>query len=208
MNNYTAQWVVYQNDFEIGAGDEWTISTTNRTPTGRGFLGEFGNTPTCLNLQNLPRHNRVTVAFDLYIIRSWDGNQITRLASWLSSLQAPSHIIGPDVWWIKVDGSALLNTTFTNWDLLGFRQAYPDGYPGGDQPARTGTVENNTLGYVFGPYMLDSVYRLDFPTFSHQSSTMQICFSGSGLQDITDESWGLDNIIVIVYAPTFLSSNR
>jgi len=166
LKNYTGQWVVYRNDFEIGAGDEWTISTTNRTPTGRGFLGEFGNTPTCLNLQNLPSHSRATVVFDLYIIRSWDGNQITRLASWLPSLQAPSHLIGPDEWWIKVDGLTLLNTSFTNWDALGFHQAYPDAYPGGDHPARTEAVENNTLGYYYGTFKMDSVYRLDFSTLA------------------------------------------
>jgi hypothetical protein len=50
----------------------------------------------------------------------------------------------------------------------------------------------NTLGYS-----TDSVYHLSF-TFSHSASTLQLNFSGTGLEDIFNESWGLDNVEVAV----------
>lgn len=51
----------------------------------------------------------------------------------------------------------------------------------------------STLGYEFG----DTVYRLRF-TFPHSDSSVQFNFSGIGLQEIEDESWGLDNVRVRV----------
>ncbi|WP_217359757.1 dockerin type I domain-containing protein, partial [Dolichospermum sp. UHCC 0352] len=60
-------------------------------------------------------------------------------------------------------------------------------YPGG-----TGAVENNTLGYN---WVGDSVYHLSY-TFTNVSDALTLNFIGSGLQEITDESWGLDNVKV------------
>src|SRR5258706_2469132 len=75
--------VVYMNDFQGAVGSEWSSTSTSQTPTpyvingqnvARQFLGEFGNQSVSLTLAGLPVHNQVTLDFDLYLIRSWDGN--------------------------------------------------------------------------------------------------------------------------------------
>ncbi len=70
-----AQQVVYENDFEKPVRQEWSKCTTEFTPKdGRRFLGQFGNETAQLTLEDLPPHSKVTVSFELFIIRSWDGN--------------------------------------------------------------------------------------------------------------------------------------
>jgi hypothetical protein len=173
---------------------EWSNDTRDITPAGgRVFLGQFNNETVSLLLSGLPAHSEVTVSFDLFIIQSWDGNRT-----------APA---GPDIWDLSVAGGpTLLHTTFASVDE-GPNQAYPDTFPGGDNPAGTGASEVNTLGYGFSG---DSVYHLSF-TFSHSASTLQLNFSGTGLEDIFSESWGLNNVEVavdgnVVYSNDFESS--
>jgi len=175
---------VYFNDFE-GAPPypEWSLGTQATTPSGRHFLGSnttygFGNEITVLTLTGLPLHSAVTVSFDLYIIQSWDGNV------------SP----GPDFWQLNVGGPpVLLDTTF---GIAQGPQSYPGDYPD-SYPARTGAVENNTLGY---PFYGDSVYHLTFtfPNTIPEKTTLVLDFLASGLQNIEDESWGLDNVRVSV----------
>src|SRR5687767_3333156 len=76
--------VVYQHDFETAPGAEWSHTTREVTPSGRGFLGQFGNDTVTLRLQELPAHGTVSVSFDLFLLRSWDGSGEN---GW-----------GPDVW--------------------------------------------------------------------------------------------------------------
>jgi hypothetical protein len=186
---------VYFNNFEVGAGNQWSIPRLSQTPSGRHFLGEFGSEGTVLSLSNLPRHSDVTVAFDLYIIRTWDGNQIEY--TWPQGFNQPDEVVGPDVWGLRADGVSLLSTTFANWESLLFRQAYPGSFPGGDYLARSGAAENNTLGYTAGGMPMDAVYHLTF-TFPHSSNTLGVNFAALGLQALADESWGLDNVRVMV----------
>src|SRR5262245_48217888 len=161
---------------------QWSNDARDITPSGRVFLGQFINQTASLSLSGLPTHTQVTVSFDLFIIQSWDGN-------------GPDS--APDIWDLSVAGGpTLLHTTFSN----NKPQAYPDTFPGGDNPAGTGASEVNTLGYPFlhpGAAFNDSVYHLSF-TFPHSISAVQLNFSASttGLQDISDESWGLDNVQV------------
>ena len=175
----------YFNDFEGIVGAEWSSIKTDWTPAGaRRFLGQFGDENVTLTLRDLPAHTEVTVSFELFILRSWDGNNQTH---------------GPDVWQLKVDrGPTLLHTTFANVppDIKDFNQAYPGDYPGGDYLPYTGAAEIKTLGYTEIPSPApDSVYRLSY-TFAHTASILGLDFSGQGLQGIQDESWGLDNVTV------------
>jgi len=168
--------LAYRHDFEGPVGPEWSSRHVDTTPAGgRHFLGQFGNDQVGLRLDNLPRHTWVTISFDLYVVQSWDGNHAT---------------VGPDVWSVGVDGAqTLLRTTFSNSEP---RQAFPDPYPGGDYPARTGAAEIDTLGY---PYIGDSVYRLTF-TFPHTGHSVAFNFAGTGLEPLGNETWGLDNVAV------------
>jgi uncharacterized repeat protein (TIGR01451 family) len=187
---------LYCNDFETSVGSEWTNTKMSTTPSGRNFLGDFGNQKVSLKLANLPTHKRVYVTYDLFLIRSWDGNRVY----WESDLQNASPdalVVGPDHWVLGIDNQSLIDTTFSNWDSLGFRQAYPGIYPYGDFPARLGSVEKNTLGYTFSGNPMDGVYSMTVIA-EHTANTFQLDFSAYNIQELIDESWGVDNVCVHV----------
>nr|NCR19845.1 hypothetical protein [Microcystis aeruginosa LL13-03] len=191
---------IYSNNFETSAGSEWSKTNRSTTPIGgRKFLGEFNNDTVSLTLNNpLLNNNTVTVEFDLFIIRSWDGNWTVTSG-------------GPDFFSLTTStGQTLLNTTFSNFDnsySAGYTpnsQSYPNSAGQGNYPGRTGAVENNTLGYqfyyggpIYGYYTTDSVYHLT-STFTNASNSLTLNFTGSNLEGIANESWGIDNISVRV----------
>lgn len=172
----------YVEDFEGPVGQEWSNRKTEVTPVGnRRFLGQFGNNTVTLTLNRLPAHQAVTVSFDLFVIDSWDGNSVEA---------------GPDTWDLNVGGGpTLLHTTFSNSAVDGVAapcQAFPGDFPGDCNPAQSGAVETNSLGFELYPYG-DSVYHLVF-TFPHTADTVALNFAGQNLQGIWDESWGLDSV--------------
>lgn len=182
--------LVYSNDFSGTAGPEWsnqTIATSN----GERFLGAsadgFGNETVTLSLSSLPAHSNVTVSFDLYVIRSWDGSG--------------SYCCGPDNWQLTANGSNLFFTNFANWTLN--TQAYPNQLPpfgsGGFFPPRTGAFENGHLGLGTGDFG-DATYRFSF-TFHQSEPNLSFAFAGFTNQPPDDEGWGLDNVIVDVGIP-------
>lgn len=179
INPISEENIAYSNDFETSAGKEWSYKRIETSPTGRKFLGQFGNEAVILNLTNLGEHTQIRVTFELYIIRSWDGN------------------INPDTWQFKVDGQTWLLTTFDNQDYYSDHfQAYPDLYPYGSHPPRTGAKENNTLGYEFDHRPMDAVYGFSF-TIPHSSTNLELTFIANGLTpDFSDEGWGIDNITI------------
>ena len=70
---------VYFNDFQGAVGGEWSQTSITAAPNpdyagNRKFLGEFGNNVVSLTLNNLPTHTQLSLSFQLYLIRSWDGN--------------------------------------------------------------------------------------------------------------------------------------
>jgi hypothetical protein len=194
--------VIYSNDFQGAVGTEWSNSTTDITPVGaRRFLGQFASQTVSLSLGTgspilpggLPAHSDLTVSFDLFVIRSWDGNS--------------TDTEGPDIWSLSVlGGSTVINTTFNGGAAFHapFGQAFPGTYPGSMFPPRTGAAENDTLGYIFvgpdhnGP--MDSVYHMSL-TIPHSSNGITLNFAASlltvgGPSPLANESWGLDNVIV------------
>ena len=200
----------YFNDFEApldagnwsstlsdGPNDQTSSAYAPRvssTPTGaRRFLGEFANDKVTLTLSGLPEHTGGKVAFDLFVIRSWDGSEVP----------SGNPAYGPDNWQLYVDGDAsqpLINTTFAN---NSYRQQYPKSFEAGTEPAkkypaRTGAVENNSLGYVHGSSVMDSVYHIE-SLFAHTGSTVALSFAGSNLEGLGNESWGIDNVRVVLY---------
>lgn len=188
------QITIYHNDFEQMVGPEWSHTSTAMTPSGRQFLGHFGNDQVTLTLMNLPQHERVSLSFQLFVINSWDGN---RTDAGGDNCGSGFVSLGPDEWRVDViGGSTLLYTTFENNEPENHVQAYPGTYPGVDFPSRFGASENDTLGYG-----QDAVYS--FPnffhnfTFDHSGNTLTLQFTGGPhLQCLADESWGLDNICV------------
>jgi CSLREA domain-containing protein len=183
---------IYDQDVDSNLGDHWTDATQSTPSCGdtTPFLGEFGNQTENLHLGQVPAHNVVTVSFDLYVLRSWDGNLTTNESG---------STIGPDVFDLRQTAatSALLHTTFSNWDRVTFRQAFPGNFPGGDYPARTGATAINSLCYTYGDKQQDAIYHLTY-SFIHTGSSLSLDFSALGLQAITDESWGINHLKVSV----------
>ncbi|XZF62279.1 MAG: Calx-beta domain-containing protein [Gloeotrichia echinulata DVL01] len=182
---------IYFNNFDTSAGTEWSNRTIGTTPIGgRKFLGQFGNGTVSLTLNdNRLTNNLVSLEFDLFVINSWDGN--------VSG-------VGPDLFNLSIaGGQTLLNTTFSNTEEVGYRQSYPGEFGTGNNPGGTGATEIDTLGYSFYG---NSVYHLAY-TFPYSTNSLSINFTGSNLQGISDESWGLDNVSVSILPVILLSDN-
>jgi len=190
--------VAYYNDFEVGVGQEWSSQARDITPgtaqhPADRFLGQFGNDDVTLSLSDLPAHTTVSVTWDLYLIRSWDGNQ--------AKLPCLDYVTGPDVWDLQADNArTLLHTTFSNVEnwMGGYcppethPQAYPGTYPDASNAPHTGALEVNTLGYEFTAVKtesMDSVYRIT-RTFPHDSSQLSLDFRAQGLGDLNDVGAG------------------
>ena len=185
---------IYSNNFSSGAGAEWSNNATDITPGTTAyptdaFLGQFGHETTTLTLNGLASHHLVNVSFDLYMIRSMDGNGFFGG--------------GPDTWSLAENSHSLITTNFINYG--GFSQAFggsdgKGGYlTGGNYPAFTGAYEVNELGFLtifnLPPSPQDSAYHFSF-TFSDAASTLALDFIGGQTQILGDESWGVDNVVV------------
>jgi hypothetical protein len=160
------------------------------------FLGEFGgpkigdahdpgynrtrvDQTIRLTLRDLPPHSALRLKFELYVLKSWDGN---------------SPMYGLDRWKLAfVEGPELLATTFSNNHKVE-KQGSDQDFPADKSPPRTNAASKDTLGYEF---FGDSVYPLEF-TFPHSGDELTLEFSSSlfeGKGD-ADESWGIDNVQV------------
>lgn len=189
--------VPYFNDFNAGTpGPEWSNPTTETSPSGERFLGQFGAGTVTLNLGVQPAAT-YTLAFDFYALHTLDGNGF--------SPEAP----GPDNFQFTYDGS--VNLFSTNFDLWGHgnTQAYPNQIapfgPGGMFPAGTGAVAIESLGYKYGepptgPLLDDSTYHFAF-NLTHAGGPLTFQFISRQDQVVGDEGWGIDNVSVAVPAP-------
>jgi len=198
---------IYFNDFQNGSvGSEWSSSRIDSAPNPDlaawgSFLGQFGgNDVAALTLTGIPV-GLVTLSFDTYFIRSWDGNATT---------------YGPDYFKVAVAGGpTLLNDTFSNGNPAG--QSYvgngisATAFLNSTNTSMTGSALQYSLGYYFYDGIrntneaMDSIYHFDF-SFLNSADSIQLLFAGTGLQDnivtglngetYLDESWGLDNVRV------------
>lgn len=191
---------IYLQDFETPAGTEWGLLRQETTPSGAGFLGQYGNDTITFSLHDLAPHRAVSISFDLYLVRSWDGNQVNSLEDIKEN--TPLTIVGPDRWGVNLvgqgdqGGQPVFTTTFSNWDTLSYRQSFPLPFLGGNLPARTGAISPaNSLGYDYQGFPMDAVYHLVF-TFDHTAPDFSLAFFAENLQSMDDESWGLDNVWV------------
>lgn len=170
----------YEEDFQGaigGTGASWSTVMTDVPPAdpNRRFLGQFNNDTVTLSISGLPPHDCLCVEFDFYAIQSWDGNN-------------PST--GPDALNVVIDGTNYFSETFAHPGQSAGQTFGPDPT---FNVAQTDAVETGTLGYTF---FSDSVYRLSLCDLDHTSSTATVSFVVNGLQSITDESWGIDNLVV------------
>ncbi len=187
MSPASAQVTVYQNDFQGGSTAGFSSSSISATPgtvahAADKFLGEFNKDTVTLSLSGLASHTTATVDFDLYMIRSMDGDG--------------QFGAGADPWSLAVSGgSTLLNTNFANYPgntQMFQSQANPNA---GSQAPQTGSTQQNSLGYLFNGTPMDAVYHFSY-TFNTAASSLGLVFTGNPNEDISNESWGLDNVVV------------
>jgi hypothetical protein len=192
--------LLYQNDFESGSvGPEWSANTHLETaPAFTTFAGRYaGNDGIVLTLPavQLPLGDgavpplddghvggdggdgdggdppvdpylEYTVVFDIHAIDSWDGS---------------SAVYGPDAFRVVTNGAIVFEETIANQHT--------------NQTMREPDVGRAQLGYNIYD---DSIYRQVGVTFTVPAEDEQIAikFRGVGLQSITDEAWGIDNVHV------------
>lgn len=180
--------IVYQNDFETNTAGFSVATTVSRTTGNAGlnsaplstYLGRFANDTITLTLNGLSAGTVYDLDFDLFIEGTMDGSEPWSLVSSSSSV--------------------LVNTTFSNF----FNQAYSDttftSTTPQDKALFTGAdVIGPTNGSNFDRY---SIYYFGRGagnpqlTFTASAASEVLTFSGTGMQDASDESWSLDNVIV------------
>jgi hypothetical protein len=114
-----------------------------------------------LNLLHLPAHKNVARAFDLMVLKSWDGGNPN---------YGPNEFLVGVVDPVGTPAADLFHATFSNnfkttpYDLS--LQSYPDA---GSNP-QTGAVAHNTLGYLFSG---DTTYRLPL-AFDHTGDRLTV----------------------------------
>lgn len=167
------------------------------------FMGRADNTSLFLIVPNAG--TKYSLAFDLYIIGSWDGQ----------GQQAQNGAFGQDIWRASIRcGSAsaapsqiLLETDFSN--QLTVQQSYPAAatQKGGNKAA-SGSYGQDLLGFRNDPTVNtplfrsfgDSEYHMTFsgvnPCTAGQTVFFTFTVPNANLQSNYDESWGLDNVVV------------
>jgi hypothetical protein len=140
--------------------------------------------PTTFTLNNLPAHMSIDLYFLLAIIDSWDGS-------------GPSTCCGPDKLTITVDGKPILDAVFDNAWGNGSQEYLP--------PRNAVLVRDVELGFrdVDGHDQESAYDTSQDPQFSnipHTSSTLTVEWyaSGENWQGGDDESWAIDNLVVIL----------
>ena len=210
---------LYTNAFESSTTEEWTLRRQDSLPTVQNkFLGRFTSQTTTLSLTNLPTHNQILLSYDLYIIASWDGNEPIDSGPDVYTVRLDDGQI--------VMRTSFSMHDLTNSNIIR-TQSFPGRYPVDNYNygagafatnslgypnwaiARSltsgGFMETNSLGFKFrctnGPVkslLFDTVYRLQH-LISHTNDSIKISHSFSSPENnLSDESWGLDNLSVSI----------
>ncbi len=190
-NRVQNEVVVYNNTFEnnnLSGIKGGTVTQFNNT----SVLGQYNNSGFNLNLNDLPKHHLITIAFDLYIHDSWDGNRL-----------APD---GPDIWQMLVDDNTYIDASFANESCIPGNfcppQSYPFNYPNNYNNPKTGAFRTDLPGVCKLVNNPDgtTLYRI-VKTFKHSNNTLELQCLDKLVQTNTstpkcDESWSVDNIII------------
>lgn len=151
------------------------------------FLGRLSNEQVSLAVP--AGKASVTISFDLYIIGTWDG--------------AGQQGFGGDRWQIEVSRNGgprenVFHTSFSNQATK--PQNFPKQIDGGTNPNGRGAYSLNALGYpkALGKFDVgDAIYRLTYTVANPGAGPLVFYFhSTTPLQDLSDESWGLDNVSI------------
>ena len=158
-------------------------------PSSNQFGGNFLRSPTgnivTLQLDNLPPHIALNLSFLFAAIDSLDGTGVFPAGDFFN---------------VKVDGVSIFRESFAN-ALVTQIQSYVS-------PAAAELARRVDLGFSGpGGFYTDSAYNLGadqvFQNIPHTASSVTLSFQieGVGIQDLNDESWAIDNLIVSVMPP-------
>ena len=185
--------IVYNNTFEnnnLSGIKGGVITQYNNT----SVLGQYNNGGFTLNLNDLPRHHLITIAFDLYIHDTWDGNKLP--------------VDGPDIWQMLVDGNTYIDASFSNADcpsgsgIFCPPQSFPLNYPNNYSNPKTGAYKTDLPGvcHLATSPNGTTLYKI-VKTFKHSEDALLLQCLDKLVQTNTltpkcDESWSVDNIII------------
>jgi hypothetical protein len=180
---------VYNNDFEgnnLSSISNGIISQFN----GSAVLGQYNNGNFILKVTNLPKHDLITISFDLYIHDNWRGQLLPD---------------GPDVWQMFVDNSLYINTTFSNLGCTVGNicppQSYPDDYPNSNHNPRSGSYRTDLPGVCSLLSSPDgtTMYKIT-KTFKHVNQLLLLQCLDKLSQNYPnpkcEKSWSVDNISI------------
>lgn len=192
-NQVQSEVVVYNNTFEnsnLSGIKDGTITQFNNT----SVLGQYNNSGFTLSLSDLPNHQLITIAFDLYIHDSWDGNRLS-----------PD---GPDIWQMLVDNNTYISASFSNdscptgGGVFCPPQSFPLNYPNNYSNPKKGAYKTDLPGVckLIADPNGTTLYKI-VKSFKHSDRTLLLQCLDKLLQTNTstpkcDESWSVDNIVI------------
>lgn len=188
---------LYSNTFEGGSTAGFSAGLINVTPLGGiHFLGKFtnggggdgsnGGGTTVLTL-NTAGYSNVILNFDVYALLSVDGDNFNGGPGGNSPGNPDSFIVTGD------GGQQILvsGNSFANYP--GQTQTYG---PAAENGPQTGAVSANTFGYCGPACTDDAIYHFSLSFAPTAGGTTLLTFVGHANQDINDEYFGLDNVLV------------
>jgi hypothetical protein len=169
---------LYSQDFEHGSA-----GFKGGDVVGSQGYAAFGDGASLYQVDATPKaSSKLTLSFaqastdteldlSLAIIDSWDGK---------------GSAYGPDTFTVKVDGTTVFNAVFDNYDGTGATK----------KQGLKNLAYDQQLG--FNGSFADSAYRLklDLGDLAAGKHVIQFVAHGTGWQGGTDESFGLDNVVV------------
>lgn len=185
----------YKEDFDTRKSyPEWTSSVRNfkwQNPVKvdsnikpyKKFLGPFGNQDLTLSLARLPAHDSVEVSFEFLAIGTWDGNRVGKN--------------GPDIF--RIEDSQIKKEVYqTTFSLIDDSwQSFPDTFPTGSNPPRTGSSEDFVLttSTIYGSSSKFKV-NVRFGHFDDSLKLKILSLMKDEVPMLTNESWALDNFSI------------
>ncbi len=181
---------VYTNNFEgsnLSGISNGIVGQFNNS----AVLGQYNNGGFVLKVDNLPKHDLITISFDLYIHDNWRGQLLPD---------------GPDIWQMLVDNALYVNTTFSNLSCNAGNicppQSYPDDYPNSNHNPRSGSYRSDLPGVCSAVNSATgtTMYKIK-KTFKHGNASLVLrCLDKLNQSNSSnpkcEKSWSVDNISI------------
>lgn len=188
--NITVREKVYVEDAEDGiannisavTGTGAVYGTMVRPFAGTNVIGNFNNTVVTIQLDQMPPHNMVYVAFDLYTHDRWEGNRVG----------LPDIV---DVWNLRVNEQFQLSTTFSN--IRSQPQSYPEWIGSTPNISRGNAIDTLLPGNCLWEDRKNgsSKYRIAFSR-PHTASQLLVQMNDALRGSYCEKSWSIDNILI------------